>query len=82
MALFLCISSCSLNNKIAHCCFSIDKTKNKKNMSCIAVFGCVTGNRLAFLLGLMSIVFGVCFFLNGYYNFLKFVYFLYMFKSD
>ena len=26
----VCISSCSVDKKIAHCSFSIDKTKNKK----------------------------------------------------
>ena len=38
------ISSCSIDKKIAHCCFSIDKIKNKKTASRIAVFGCTTGN--------------------------------------
>ena len=44
----VCLSSCSIDKKIAHCCFYIDKIKNKKikNASRIAVFGCTTGNIL------------------------------------
>ena len=26
----VCVSSCSIDKKIAHCCFYIDKIKNKK----------------------------------------------------
>ena len=40
----VCISPCSIDKKIAHCCFSIDKIKNKKTALCIAVVRCSTGN--------------------------------------
>ena len=43
--------SCSIHKKIAHDCFSSDKIDNK-NVPCIAVVGCVTGNILNIFLAL------------------------------
>ena len=49
MALFLCVFlTVLLIKKIVHCCFSIDKMKNKKSVLHIAVFGYATGNILFF----------------------------------
>ena len=46
---FVCISSCSGDKKIAHCCFSYDKMKTKQNKTKmhLAVFGWATGNILS-----------------------------------
>ena len=37
----VCVSSNSIDKKIAHCCFYIDKIKNKK-LHRTAIFGCTT----------------------------------------
>ena len=44
----VCISSCSIDKKIAHCCFYIDKIQKLKIALHIAIFGYTTGNILIF----------------------------------
>ena len=50
MALFFCLFLPSFDKKIAHYSFCINKMKNKKTTSHVAVFGraCATRNILAF----------------------------------
>ena len=57
----VCIPSCSVDKKIAHCYFSTDKMKMKKK----ALLGRAAGNILIFLFGLKE---------NFQINFMKVVY--------
>ena len=49
ISLFVCISSWSIDKKIAHCCFSVDKITNKRRIM-HSSFGCTTGNILIIFL--------------------------------
>ena len=49
LSVYVCISSCSIDKKLLHCCFSVDKVKNKKTHRALQFLDVLLETYLLFL---------------------------------